>query len=179
MDKSVYSYIQRIYIKRDYDYFILKSKEIPGYYIDLTNLAKSLCTKITSYNANDDPAIELTLCFDEFIKGEFHVEYKTLLKISKIADLFVFQHEFCVENKDTNKTTPVLDGFGEEAYTNFQQTAENVLTNFLLKQELKKLKLIEMDEVIEGISIPPNTIFGSQMTLENALFKDLYGICGN
>lgn len=178
MNKLVRSYIQRIYEKKDYDYFVQRSSIVPEYYTDLINLAEPLCVKLTAYNAEDDPAMELNLYFDKFIKGEFHVEYKTLLKISKVAELFVLQHEFCVENKDTNKISPVLDGFGEEAYTTLQAVAEKVLIAFLEKQGLIKLRMAEMDEVIYDISLPEKSIFGPQMTIENALFRDLYGICG-
>lgn len=177
MNKWVHFCIQRIYLKKDYTFFAEKCKTIPEYYIDLTELAKSVCKEIKVCNVENDPCIELWLCFEKFESGEFQVEYRTLLRISKVADLFVFQHEFCVENKDINRTTSILDGFGEEAYTNLQTKAEDVLTEFLRKNNLQKLKLSEMDEVVERVDTLPESIFGSQMTVENALFRDLCRIC--
>lgn len=48
--------------------------------------------------------------------------------------------------------TPVLDGFN-------------------------KILLSELDEVVCEIELPDKNIFGSQLTVENALFRDLFNIC--
>lgn len=67
------------------------------------------CAKVITGNVSDEPAIEIWFNFEKYENDKFKVEYKTLLKISKVADLFVFQHEFCVENIDPNRMTPVLE----------------------------------------------------------------------
>lgn len=129
------------------------------------------------FNIENDPAVELLLYFEDCIKNEFHVEYRSLLKISKVADLFVFQHEFSVENKDEDGLPPVLDGFGAEAYIRSQYKVAEKISDFLYCYHLQKLEWAEMDEVIFGLKIPETSLFGTQMTVENALFRDLYGIC--
>lgn len=73
--------------------------------------------------------------------------------------------------------TPKLDGFSEEPYVFSQYELENVVSDYLQNKNLQKLQLAEMDEVIFNIEIPESNIFGKQMTLENALFRDLFGIC--
>lgn len=169
--------IERVYVKKDYQFFREMSKQIPTYLKGIEELTCSIYKEVRVYSLENEPAIEIWFEFEKYIDNQFDVEYKTLLKISKVANLFVFQHEFSVENKDPNRMAPVLDGFGEEPYTIFQSKLEKKIVNFLEKQNLQKLQLSEMDEVIEGITVPEQSIFGSQMTLENALFRDLYEIC--
>lgn len=177
MNELAKACIERIYVKKDYQYFKERSKQIPAYLKEIEELTYSMCKEVNTYSLKNEPSIEMWFEFEKYIDNQFNVEYKTLLKISKVANLFVFQHEFGVENKDPNRMTPVLDGFGEEPYTVFQSKLEKKIADFLEKKKLQKLQLSEMGEVIEGIKIPEPSIFGSQMTLENALFRDLHEIC--
>lgn len=177
MNELAYSCIERIYKNKDYDFFKKKSGLRPEYYDRLIELINFLCKKNVICNMENDPAIEMLLYFKEYRKKEYHVEYRSLLKISKVANLFVFQHEFSVENRDEEGLMPVLDGFGAEAYVRSQYNAEKEITDLLYGYNLKKLKLAEMDEIVLETKLPEGSIFGTQMTLENALFRDLYGIC--
>lgn len=169
--------IERIYIKKDYCFFKQKSKQIAFDLDALMVLICKMCKTVDVYNSEDDPAIEIWITYDDFMDNSLCIQYKTVLKISKVSNLFVFQHEFSVDNKDPNKMTPILDGFSEEAYTFSQDILEDKVSKFLLAANLKKIHLYELDEVIWGVEMPEKSIFGRQMTLENALFRDLYGIC--
>ena len=169
--------IEKVYFKKNYEYFKEKSGEKVEYLERLSELIKSMCDDVIVYDAEDDPAIEIWIKYKKYRKNDFIVDYKTVLKISKVADLFVFQHEFSIDNKDPNRIAPVLDGFGGEAYTFSQYELEDIITNFLIDKKLKKLEMSELDEVIPNLEMPEETIFGKNMTLENALFRDLYEIC--
>lgn len=177
MNKLTKKCIDRVYVKKDYNYFRDKCNKTPSYLGELEELVYSMCIKFDIYCMEDEPAIEIWFDYEKYSEDRFIVEYRTLLKISKVADLFVFQHEFCVANRDPNRMTPVLDGFAEEPYNFSQNKLENMLTDFLECKNLVKLRLSEMDEVIMNFDIPMKSIFGEQMTVENALFRDLYGIC--
>lgn len=177
MNRIVKECIEKVYEKKDYQYFKNRCKEIPPYLNRLEEITYNMCRESHVSQLENEPAIEVWFQFDSFIDQKFVVEYKTLLKISKIADVFVFQHEFCVENCDPNRMSPVLDGFGPEPYTISQGILERTVTHYLESENLHKLLLPEMDEVIENLEIPTKSIFGNQMTIENALFRDLYGLC--
>ncbi len=177
MNELAHSCIKRVYENKDYGFFKERSSLKPQYYDKLIELANILCKKILILNTENDPAIELLFYFRDYIKNEFHIKYKSLLKISKVADLFVFQHEFSVENRDEEGLTPVLEGFGAEPYISSQYKVAEKITEFLYTYHLQKLELTEIDEVVWGLKIPETSIFGTQMTVENALFRDLYGIC--
>lgn len=169
--------IERIYLKKDYNFFKQKSKQIAFDLDALMVLICKMCKSVNVFNSEDDPAIEMWINYDNFMDNSLCIQYKTILKISKVSNLFVFQHEFSVDNNDPNKMTPTLDGFSEEAYTFSQNTLEDKVSTFLSAANLKKIHLFELDEVIWGLEMPEKSIFGKQMTLENALFRDLYGIC--
>ena len=74
--------------------------------------------------------------------------------------------------------SPVLDGFDGQAYTRSQYELEEVIGDFLTKHGLRQIYYGELQEVFTELEIPGGIdLFGSQMTVENALFRDLYEIC--
>lgn len=176
MNKLALDCIERVYIKKDYNYFKERSKQLPFYLSTLVDLINKMCKSVITYNTEDDPAVEIWIEFESFVENTLWIQYKTIIKISKIADIFVFQHEFSVNDIDPNRMTPTLDGFSEEPYVFSQYELEKAVSDFLHNKNLQKLQLAEMDEVIFNIEIPENNIFGNQMTLENALFRDLFEI---
>lgn len=178
MDKRIYDVITRIYKKKDYDYFIEKCRTTPEFYSDILRLAKQFCKRTEFYSQGDDPTAEFDFIYNGFSQNDFNVEYKTILKISKTADLFYIQHEFEIENTDPHRMSPVLDGYGGQAYTLSQFELEEVISAFLTENSLQKIGYRELEEVVTDLEMPNGIdIFGSQMTVENALFRDLYGIC--
>lgn len=177
MNQLASYYINEYYINKNFKTFKEKSAKTPKYICALDEITKSLCKEQTVCNLTNFPAIEIWMKFDSYKLYTFSVKYLSLLRISKVSDLFVIQHEFSVDNIDPNRMTPVLDGFGEESYTLQQKRAEEQICSFLRQQGLTKLSLSEMDEVVCDLSLKEQSIFGTQMTLENALFRDLYSIC--
>lgn len=176
MNKRVQECVKRIYIEKDYEYFKSRCREIPSYLDELERQIRIHSRAITVVNEIDSPAIELWIQFDGYRLNDLSIEYRTVLRISKVSDLFVFQHEFCVENKDPQRLDPELDGFRGWPYHFSQYHLEENATTFLERFGLQKILLNELDEVIVGLEMPAKTIFGSQMTVENALFRDLYEI---
>jgi hypothetical protein len=112
--------------------------------------------------------------FTEKSKGNFKVRYRTKLMISKLAPVFHLQHEFDIDNLDDDTTSPTLDGFGGQPYTK-DQIRLHELTKYKLEESgYIELLLREMDEVILGLTFKDGiTIFGPQVTVEHAIFRDL------
>lgn len=177
MNEKLQYYINKIYRNKEWNYFREKCAESPIYLRKVMDRISTLDKKAILYNRKDEPAIEIYVDFQEYSEGNFHVEYKSVLKISKVANIFNFQHEYSIVNIDPNRMSPVLEGFSDEAYIFEQNRFDEAITKLLLAEGLEKLSLADMEEVIGDIQMPQETIFGSQMTIENCLFRDLFEIC--
>jgi hypothetical protein len=178
MNSSIKAVIDRIYFNEDKDFY---QKQCAGgaeldqifhdYFSDLEG--SGLVIKDVSLG-EVWPSKEWRIGFGESISGEFNASFETVLKISKIHPVFYTQHEFTVQNKCLEKVIPCLDGFSDEAYImsqyNFQEQVDKRLEN--LGHE--KLYYPDMTEVICNLSFPEDvSVFGTQVTLEYALFHDV------
>lgn len=177
MKENLKKCIDMIYINKNYEYFFNKSKCKLTFISSLIESAQSYCRNIEYFEEGINPSLEIYFYYDLFREGELEIEYFTLLKISKVANLYSFEHEFCINNPDPNRMTPVLDGFGDQAYTQTQKELEDLVSKILQDIGFNKILLSELDEVVCEIELPDKNIFGSQLTVENALFRDLFNIC--
>ncbi|MDE6470102.1 MAG: hypothetical protein K2L19_03675 [Eubacterium sp.] len=168
--------IERIYIDKDFDFFRAKCAESADYVSDLVELAESQCEKSIVCDSTNEPNVKIWFIYKSYFKGDFSAEFNTILKISKICGVFVFQHEFSVKNILPQKIAPVLDGYDANPYIKSQWDLEDILSDFLTSKGLIKSDIIELNEVVGGVALPNPTIFGKQLTVENALFRDLYDI---
>ncbi len=175
MEDRVESYIRKLYCCENHDSFLEQCKSTPYYLNDLIRLTASLCSESEISNLEDNPCITIMYSYPDFIDGAFHVYFRSILNISKVADVFFIYHEFEVDNKTPNRFTPSLDGFGQIPYTHAQYELECSVVQFLEQLGLYGLRFAELDEVVPFLSMPIKTIFGPQMTVQNALFRDLYG----
>lgn len=178
MLEEISQLIDKIYRKKNY--YILRN--VCNTHLDLLNELKDYFkTKgLTSTEICDKglPSKTWYIQLDNYEKGDFKVCYKTVLEISKLLPVFYIQHEFSVENKDINRLSPFLDGFDGQAYTKGQAELEDKICFLLHEKGYKKLEYSEINEVVEGIEMPEDiTIFGSQVTVESILFRDVLDIC--
>lgn len=172
--------INRIYRKKDYKFFVSKCCEELELPKELDNYIKEQSYKLIGIIDNQNPSRRWYCYFNDFVKGEFRVSYKTMFEISKIAPLFYIQHEFEVENIDYNKINPVLDGFDSQPYTKEQATFYDETVSVLSKYGYKELSFTEMNEVVEDIKMPEDVnVFGPQVTVEHLLFNDVLDLSSN
>lgn len=116
--------------------------------------------------------------FKKYRKDEFEVAYRSTLLISRLVPIFYLQHEFQVENKDTDRMTPVLDGFGIQPYTGKQQELDDLIKNVFFARGYTTLSDRELHEAVPELAfIQPVSFFGSQVTVEHILFFDLLDLC--
>lgn len=111
-----------------------------------------------------------------FAKNDFKIRYTTVLSISKIVDMYYLQHEFEVDNPDPDSIEPFPCGFGDVPYCKLQYALEEAVCGFLSEKGFKRLSYAEREEVIPEVEMPQNEIFGTQMTVEYAVFKDMWGL---
>ena len=124
------------------------------------------------------PSVELFFEYPTFEKGEFNVQYCSTLMISKLAPIYYIQHEFEVDNVDPSNMSPILDGFDVQPYCKQQYFLEVEIDNWLIQLGYEKLGYAEINEVICNLRFKEEKpLFGSQVTVEYALFFDLLGVC--
>ncbi|MDE6733276.1 MAG: hypothetical protein K2J77_10420 [Oscillospiraceae bacterium] len=169
--------IETTYIQKNFEPFISRCHEKLEFIGELLNAAQTKIGGAVVSELPGDPGVAIYFDVCEFAKNDFKVKYKSVLSISKVADVYHIQHEFEADDPDPNGMTPVLDGFGGEPYCKAQFALEETIRKFLAAKGFKQLTFTEMDEVIPGIEMPENVLFGSQMTVEYALFKDMWGLC--
>ena len=170
--------IDRIYKKADHEFFRNSCKKQIELFKGLKDYIELQGLVLMDMYDNECPSKTWYIRFRDYIKGEFKVSYKTMLQVSKIAPLFYVQHEFSVENKDENSMTPELDGFDGQPYTKGQLELYNKICAILGEKRYRELTYSETTEVVEGLNMPENvTVFGSQVTVESLLFRDVFDIC--
>jgi hypothetical protein len=180
MKSLVRNTIDRIYFHHDHQYFLEKSQAeilLPHSFWEIVQNPEFTVTPIGDIQ-DFRPDVELIFEFNRDKIGEFQAVFTTRLKISKIAPLFHVYHEFGVKNKAIHKFSPTIDGYGEKPYVKRQLNLDDQISHLLTQAAYTRLNLAEMNEVVFGLSFPEGvTIFGSQVTVEYALFHDLLGIC--
>lgn len=179
MDKLIADTINKFYNKEfaQEEYLSLCKQEI----ILSDSLKSYLKTEKISYeNTNEDeiwPSATFIFEFEPFEKNDFHISYSSKLMISKLAPVFYIQHEFELENIDPKRSTPTLDGFSTQTYAMHQQEFDTKVNHILKDMGYNALDYQEMNEVIGDLDIKTEPLFGSQVTVELALFHDLLELC--
>jgi hypothetical protein len=172
--------IERIYIRGDYAFFQSKctaSLTLPEELIKCLQGAGSSVVEFYKSKASW-PSKKWVFHFPRVIKGEFEAEFSSELTISKILPLYFIQHEFSVKNQDEDKIAPILHGYFEQPYSRAQFELDDRLNCIFSQAGYMRLTEAMMSEVICESSFPKGvTIFGPQMTVEQALFNDVLGIC--
>lgn len=180
MKKIVQQAIERIYLKKDYSFFNLKCLEPLGLSDDFYELLSDGENYDELSGGSIAPSLMWYVYFKTVVKGDFKVEYTTMLEISKVAPVFHIQHQFMVDNEDPNRVSPDLDGFSGQAYSKSQFELHEKISKYLINQGYFELTYAEMNEVVCGLEMPKGIkIFGSQITVETALFRDVFEICPN
>lgn len=179
MNSLIKNTIEKYYKNRELSEYLIRCKESIEIPLELKVFVKDNNIECVETNYGEVwPSTKITFNFTNYIKGEFEVSYSSTLLISKLAPVFYLQHEFQVESKDERSTTSTLDGFDTQPYNSNQQELEETIKRALFNNGYTLLSYREMNEVILGLEFNQEiSFFGSQVTVEHALFFDLLGIC--
>lgn len=179
MNSNIKDIIKRIYFEKDYGFFrkrCLMSKISPT---ELVTIGSCYSQNTTISTPSEYPSIEIEYEMIPYKDEQFSIHFSTILKISKIADIYVVIHTFSAPNLDGRCIEPTLDGFGGQPYIVDQMNLENRFKDALSEKGFQPIELNEAEEVINGIECSQSKIFGPQFTVESALFRDLVGILDN
>ena len=180
MNELVQKTINKVYVEQDYNYFRLQCKQDIQLVDEFYNLLSSAPRYVEMRPSKIDPSREWYVYFDKVAKENFVVKYNTVIKMSKIAQIYYVQHEFEVDNQDDDRIGPVLDGYSGEAYCRQQFDFHEKIRECLISNGFTELSYAEMNEVVCVLSMPKDRrILGHQITVETALFRDVFEICPN
>ncbi|MBC2003281.1 hypothetical protein HCA78_05825 [Listeria booriae] len=178
MEKFITEAIDRIYIKKEYDFFRERCKSKLTFLDEFISLIESQNVSFTIQDLDSEPAVRLYIKYPKFEKGELKIIYKTIIDISKIVPIYYVQHEFEVDNIDEMRMSPVLDGFDGQPYTIGQADLYDRTVEFMNNNGYVEVSYTEMNIVIPYIEMPKDvSIFGPQFTVEICLFNDILNIC--
>ncbi len=178
MNNIIRDAIDKIYFSGDTEFFVtncLNDLELPE---EFNLLLKSNDIDVIEDEEKRSASRKFYINYKSFVKGDFKIRYKTIIQISKIVPAFYMQHEFEVGNIDADRMGSTLDGFDTQPYSKNQFNLQEKLTEILGKADFMKLTYSEITEVVCGLNFPEGvTIFGPQVTVEKALFNDVFGFC--
>lgn len=160
MDKELYDIIKRVYVDKDFKFFIDKCNNEISFLSEIINITKLLHNRCKVSNKNI-ASLEISFLCDEYKDNIMCINFKTILRISKIANVYFLTHEFELNNPVDDKVAPTLFGTGSE-YIREQFDLEDRIVRLLRKENYKRIKTYyELDEIIS-----------ENLTLEKALFQD-------
>lgn len=174
MNKLLNDAFKRIYINKDYQYFINKCEDKLDFSGEFNSKVRTYVKDVIEENIKGFPSQRWYFTFDHYENGEFKASYRTLLQISKIVPIFYVQHEFEVENYDSNKMCPVLDGFGTEPYIKNQAILHEIIKEYLESAGYFEIDYSQINEVIINVENNSfNIIKGEKYTVEDLMFNDM------
>lgn len=169
--------VETTYIRKNYGNFVSGCHGKIEFIDELLDAARTCFDKADVWELLGEPCTEVHFNVRGFSKNDFNIRYTSVLSISKVVDVYYLQHEFEVENPDPDSMEPFPCGFGDEPYCKQQYALEEAVRGVLTAKGFKRLSYAERDEVIPEVEMPQNELFGSQMTVEYAIFKDMWGLC--
>ena len=179
MNEMVRRCIERIYKQNDTDYYLSRCRKPVKLPRELEALFDNPAWMVIDVYKNDVwPSDRWKIDFEDITFGDHVLSLKTKLLISRLVPVFYVQHEFEMEVNDDRLITPVLDGFGPEAYSKMQFEFHERVSQILKKEGFQELSFAEMNEVVCALSFKEGvTLFGNQVTVEYALFYDILELC--
>ncbi|ENQ3112605.1 hypothetical protein AYK81_29075 [Bacillus thuringiensis] len=179
MNELISSAITKYYKNKDVENYLLKCKEKIQFPLELGRYLEKNRVDMTDMNSEDVwPSTKFIFEYPPFKKDGFTINYSSSLLISKLSPVFYVQHEFEIESPDENLLMSTLNGYDVQPYTLQQLELDQMINKTLRQVGYSDLSYAEINEVVEGVQFPQGvTLFGSQLTVEYALFHDVLDIC--
>lgn len=169
--------LKKTYVDKDYKYLKDKCTAILEFNEEFYKKVEEYVSDVIKENIEGFPAQRCYFKFDKYKDGQFKVSYRTVLQISKIVPIFYIQHEFEVENNDSNKMCPVLDGFGAEPYIKNQANSYEIIKEYWEKKGYMEIDYSQLNEIVINVKgDSANIINGEKYSVEDLMFNDMLDI---
>lgn len=171
MDNKLYNIIKRVYIDKDINFFKDKCKCKLDYIYEMINLVKPFY-KSYSISEEDVASYKIVFFYKMYTDKGLSINFKTILRLSKITNIYFLNHEFELKNPFEGSLKPSFYGTGL-AYIREQYDLEEKLVDFLDEKGYREIITYhELNEVVNN-----RELIMSRLTLEKALFKDTWKLC--
>lgn len=179
MLNDIKKYIEEIYLNENRELFISKCKREMDFLNDFLEIVRTKVQNVNVYTNYDEPVIEVHFYVNNFLFNGGEVKYNSILIINKIVDYFYLQHEFSIDNLDPDGMDTSFDGFRDEAYNKKQFDLDKTIVKYLKDKGYDRLDYADMEEVFPGIKKFKDRDDINQMTVNNALFMDIWDLCNS
>lgn len=176
---DIKSAIDEIYIKNNKEIYICGCKKSIDFINELVDIIEKNCLNVNVYTNFNEPAVEIRIIVNKVSVKDIIIEYSTILNLNKIVNYYYIQHEFSLENPDPDGMDSYLDGFREEAYSKKQFNLGETIINYIEAKGYSRLNYKDMEEICPEIKKFKDGEENSKMTVNNALFMDLWNICNS
>lgn len=173
MKSEIKKRIDQIYQEKDYRLFVQLSQSKFSWREEFIELCKKYCREAVVFEHNETPHLRVILHYSDTKIGNFEARYSSDVSISKIANVFYLCHSFEVINFDPERIEPTLGNYYPLPYVVSQWNFEQFVIGFLQEKGFSRLTERELYEVASLEELPENALFGSQLTVYNALFEDV------
>lgn len=179
MQNEIKRAIEDIYINGNTELFISKCRETVDFLDELLEKIKIRSENVEKFVSPNEPSSEIRIIVNKSTFSEGEVEYVSLLQINKIVKYFYLQDEFSIANPDPDRMDLYLDGFRNEPYSKKQFDVDEMIYNYLTEKGYSRLYIDDMDEIYPGIKKFKDKEETNQMTVNNALFMDMWNLCND
>ena len=179
MQNDIKKAIEDIYINGDTELFISKFRYTVDFLDELLEKIKNKSENVEKLFDSNEPSLEIKIIVNKCTFSEGEVEYVSLLQINKIVKYFYLQDEFSIANPDPDGMDLYFDGFRNEPYSKKQFDVDETICNYLKEKGYSRLYINDMDEIYPGIKKFKDREETNQMTVNNALFMDMWNLCND
>ncbi len=177
MRDDIKKVIESIYINGNTNFFVRKCSEKISFIDELLEILKDKVLSFEKFYDLNEPSTEIRIVVNESYFSEGKIEYVTLLNINKIIKYFYLQDEFSITNPDSKGMDSNLDGYRNEPYSKTQFKVDELICDYLVEKGYSRLYINDMEEIYPGIKKFKDRQEINQMTVNNALFKDMWELC--
>lgn len=175
MRDDIKNIIEEIYCKNNTQLFIQGCHNKIEFLEELLEFIRSQSLNVKVYPSQNEPTIEMRITVNSTSVNGFTIKYESILLVNKFINYFYLQHEFSMDNPDTDGIDPCIDGFRDEAYSKKQFVFDENIVSFMIDKGYHRLSYNEMEETFPGVKKNPSYDLPDEITVNNALFMDMWG----
>lgn len=169
--------IEEIYVNNNRELFISKCKRKIGFLNEFLEVVRSKVLSANVYTNCNEPVVEIHFYVNNYLSNVEEIKYNSILIVNKIVDYFYLEHEFSLNNPDPDGMDSYFDGFRDEAYSKKQFDLDRIIVSYLKDKGYNRLGYADMEEVFQCIKKNGDKDETNQMTVNNALFMDIWDLC--